>query len=64
MVVVEVWGASPAASNVCVCVFHCLFQQSQLALTGAEDVLLPATAPNSQGVIWRSCWPPLARIDF
>ena len=45
-------------------VFICVFQQSQLVLTGAEDLLIPATAPSSQSVIWRSCSPPVAHIDF
>lgn len=41
---------------VCVCF-------NRVVLTGAED-LIPAAAPSSQGVIWKSRLPPLTHIDF
>lgn len=44
-------------------VFYCVFWQSQLVLTSAKDLLIPAATLNSQCVIWRSCSPQLAHID-
>lgn len=38
-------------NSIAVCVLHCVFKQSQLVLTRTEDPLIPAAAPNSQGVI-------------
>lgn len=55
---------------ICVCVCACTHVyygvcfHSQPVLTGAEDLLLLCAAPSSHSVIWRSCSPPLARIDF
>lgn len=52
-------GGEEGGDNVfmCVCVLLCVCK------VGGGPAAHVA-APNSQGVIWRSCLPPLARIDF